>query len=206
MLKTDSGSPIFLNGMTSIARFFDTRSELKAELIRLLGGGNPARWHEVAVKLSTLPDLRAPKIIVTGTVISNIEANSQTGPQRAREFISWIESVGVIKLEHLIWALDAACFGRIAGEIQAELDKAGAMPEVGRYTIDTIGMLQITLKPAVSRIVSYLVREGVMHKDTILKDNDSDALTLAEWVLRYQNDPKIWDAFVRAQRAAGIDD
>lgn len=193
--------------MTNIGKFFDTRNVLYERMIDMLGGGSPARWHELAVQLSTLPKLRTPTVLVTGTVIHRFEDSYQTHPQRARALIIWLNSTGRVTLEDLIWGLDKANLGLIAGEIQTELSKVPPVkPDVGMYTVDTIDLLATVLKPVVPRIASDLICDGVMHPDTMLRANIEDALVLAGWVIQHQKDPKVWAAFKKASRAAGIVD
>lgn len=193
--------------MTNIGKFFDERNVLYERMISMLGGGSPARWHEVAVKLSTLPKLRTPTVLVTGTVISRFEAEYQNNPQRARALIEWLDSTGRVTLEDLIWGLEQANLGLIASEIQTELSKVPQIKfivETGRYTLETIDLLATVLTIAVPRITADLIRDGVMHPDTALQANREDALVLAGWVIQHQNDPKVWASFKKASRAAGI--
>jgi len=194
--------------MTSIGKFFDERNVLYERVIGVLGSGSPARWHEVAVQLSTLPKLRSPTFLITGTIIHRFENEYQNNPQRARALINWLDSTGRVTLEDLIWGLDKANIGLIAGDIQNELNKAPPVKyaEVGNYTVDTIDLLATTLKPVVPRITSDLIYDGVMHSDTVLRATPEDALILAGWVIQYQKDPKVWAAFVKAKRAVGIAD
>lgn len=195
--------------MTNIGKFFDERNVLYERMIGMLGSGSPARWHELAVKLSTLPKLRAPTVLVTGTVIHRFEEEYQTHPQRARALIKWLDSTGRVTLEDLIWGLDQANLGLIASEIQTELNKVPQIKfivETGQYTLETIDLLAAVLTLAVPRIVSDLIRDGVMHPDTVLRANREDALVLAGWVIQHQQDSKVWAAFKKASRAAGIAD
>lgn len=193
--------------MTNIGKFFDTRNVLYERMIDMLGGGSPARWHEVAVQLSTLPKLRTPTFLVTGTVIRRFENEYQINHQRARALIKWLDSTGRVTLEDLIWGLDKANLGLIAGEIQTELNKVPPVkPDVGMYTVDTIDLLAVVLTLAVPSITADLIRDGVMHPDTALRANREDALVLAGWIIQHQKDPKVWAAFMKASRAAGIVD
>lgn len=64
---------------------FYANPAIKNDLWDTLGGGQPARWHEVAMKLSTQAVFKGQ---ITGSWLQQIEDNHLTGPDRAVAFLN----------------------------------------------------------------------------------------------------------------------